>query len=130
VERVSKRKYHFHLSQKELRFVQAKRMAFSAPLMRFSCVSLLHSNLNNPFPLPFSGLPKSLFGCGVSLKLNGSSVSGRRRLSGDSVSVRVNASLVEAPVLWVGRICIFYALLKAGLAGSQANPLVSGAKPN
>ncbi|WVY93731.1 hypothetical protein V8G54_032819, partial [Vigna mungo] len=82
-------------------------------------------NLNNPSSLPFSGFPKSLFGCGVSLKLKGSSVCGRRRLRGESVSVRVNASLVEAPVLWAGRICIFYALLKAGLAGSQANPLVS-----
>ncbi|KAG2394661.1 uncharacterized protein HKW66_Vig0079640 [Vigna angularis] len=100
-------------------------MAFSASLLQFSCVSLLHSNLNNPSSLPFSGFPKSLFGCGVSLKLKGSSVCGRRRLRGESVSVRVNASLVEAPVLWVGRICIFYALLKAGLAGSQANPLVS-----
>ena len=37
-----------------------------------------------------------------------------------------HASLLEAPVLWAGRLCIFYALLKAGLAGSQSNPLVSG----
>jgi len=36
-----------------------------------------------------------------------------------------HASLLEAPVLWAGRLCIFYALLKAGLAGSQSNPLVS-----
>ncbi|KAK7273106.1 hypothetical protein RIF29_14152 [Crotalaria pallida] len=36
-----------------------------------------------------------------------------------------HASLLETPVLWAGRLCIFYALLKAGLAGSQANPLVS-----
>lgn len=28
-------------------------------------------------------------------------------------------------MLWAGRVCIFYALLKTGLAGSQANPLVS-----
>lgn len=28
-------------------------------------------------------------------------------------------------MLWAGRLCIFYALLKAGLAGSQQNPLVS-----
>lgn len=41
-------------------------------------------------------------------------------------SFTVHASLIEAPVLWVGRLCIFYALLKAGLAGSEANPLVSG----
>ncbi|KAL6297188.1 hypothetical protein ACE6H2_005330 [Prunus campanulata] len=37
----------------------------------------------------------------------------------------IHASLLEAPVLWAGRLCIFYALLKTGLAGSQANPLVS-----
>ncbi|KAJ8770896.1 hypothetical protein K2173_021811 [Erythroxylum novogranatense] len=37
----------------------------------------------------------------------------------------IHASLLEAPVLWAGRLCIFYALLKAGLAGSKANPLVS-----
>ncbi|KAF5735721.1 hypothetical protein HS088_TW15G01236 [Tripterygium wilfordii] len=36
-----------------------------------------------------------------------------------------HASLLETPVLWAGRICVFYALLKAGLAGSQANPFVS-----
>ncbi|KAL9319799.1 hypothetical protein ACSQ67_011638 [Phaseolus vulgaris] len=95
-------------------------MAFSASLMQFSSVSLLHCNLNNPSSLLLSGFPKTLFGCGVSLKLKGSSVCGRRVRGGI-----VNASLVEAPVLWVGRICIFYALLKAGLAGSQANPLVS-----
>jgi len=41
-------------------------------------------------------------------------------------SFTIHASLIEAPVLWVGRLCIFYALLKAGLAGSEANPLVSG----
>ncbi|KAK6163731.1 hypothetical protein DH2020_000595 [Rehmannia glutinosa] len=36
-----------------------------------------------------------------------------------------HATLLETPVLWAGRLCIFYALLKAGLAGSPANPLVS-----
>ncbi|XP_047328802.1 uncharacterized protein LOC124932228 [Impatiens glandulifera] len=42
-----------------------------------------------------------------------------------STSSRVHASLLEAPVLWVGRICVFYALLKTGLAGSPSNPLIS-----
>ncbi|KAK6937027.1 hypothetical protein RJ641_034057 [Dillenia turbinata] len=37
----------------------------------------------------------------------------------------INASLLETPVLWIGRVCIFYALLKAGLAGSPDNPLLS-----
>ncbi|KAL4583791.1 hypothetical protein LXL04_008375 [Taraxacum kok-saghyz] len=31
----------------------------------------------------------------------------------------------SAPVLWAGRVCIFYARLKAGLAGSPSNPLAS-----
>ncbi|KAK2389085.1 6,7-dimethyl-8-ribityllumazine synthase [Trifolium repens] len=35
------------------------------------------------------------------------------------------ASLLETPVLWVGRICIFYALLKTGFVGSPSNPLLS-----
>lgn len=36
------------------------------------------------------------------------------------------AILVETPVLfWAGRLCIFYALLKAGLAGSPTSPLIS-----
>jgi hypothetical protein len=34
--------------------------------------------------------------------------------------------LLETPVLWVGRICIFYALLKTGFVGSPSNPLLSG----
>ncbi|KAG0485571.1 hypothetical protein HPP92_009650 [Vanilla planifolia] len=37
----------------------------------------------------------------------------------------ISSSLLEAPVVWAGRICIFYALLKAGLAGSPSNPFVS-----
>ncbi|KAJ4724083.1 E3 ubiquitin protein ligase [Melia azedarach] len=41
-------------------------------------------------------------------------------------TLTINASLLETPVLWAGRLCIYYALLKGGLAGSQANPLVSG----
>ncbi|CAI9106784.1 OLC1v1006003C1 [Oldenlandia corymbosa var. corymbosa] len=36
----------------------------------------------------------------------------------------INATLLEAPVLWAGRVCIFYALLKAGLAGSPSSPLI------
>ncbi|XP_073006394.1 uncharacterized protein [Typha latifolia] len=38
---------------------------------------------------------------------------------------KVTSSLLESPVLWVGRLCVYYALLKVGLAGSQANPFVS-----
>ncbi|MBA0669048.1 hypothetical protein Goklo_001901 [Gossypium klotzschianum] len=42
----------------------------------------------------------------------------------------IRASMIEAPVLWAGRLCIYYALLKSGLAGSQANPFVSGLEEN
>ncbi|OIT05159.1 PREDICTED: uncharacterized protein LOC109223933 [Nicotiana attenuata] len=37
----------------------------------------------------------------------------------------IQSTLLEAPVIWAGRVCVFYALLKAGLAGSPSNPLVS-----
>lgn len=43
---------------------------------------------------------------------------------------KIQASLIEAPVLWAGRICIQYALLKAGLAGSPANPIFSSELEN
>ncbi|AES71839.1 hypothetical protein MtrunA17_Chr3g0121111 [Medicago truncatula] len=36
------------------------------------------------------------------------------------------ASLLETPVLWVGRICIYYALVKTGFVGSPSNPILSG----
>lgn len=49
----------------------------------------------------------------------------RRSHSKRAFTLTTHASLLEAPVLWAGRLCIFYALLKAGLAGSQSNPLVS-----
>ncbi|CAN1841680.1 hypothetical protein LINPERHAP1_LOCUS36564 [Linum perenne] len=38
----------------------------------------------------------------------------------------IQATLLESPVLWAGRICVSYALLRFGLAGSKSNPLVSG----
>lgn len=37
----------------------------------------------------------------------------------------LSSSLLESPVLWAGRMCVFYALLKAGLAGSASNPFIS-----
>ncbi|KAF4371151.1 hypothetical protein F8388_020878 [Cannabis sativa] len=54
----------------------------------------------------------------------GSALKSRKSSSLLTIST-IQASLLESPVLWAGRICIFYALLKAGLVGSQANPLVS-----
>lgn len=38
--------------------------------------------------------------------------------------------MIESPVLWAGRLCIFYALLKAGLAGSQSNPFIYSEEGN
>ncbi|KAI3705423.1 hypothetical protein L1987_75660 [Smallanthus sonchifolius] len=72
-------------------------------------------------PFPPSGLP--IFG----RKIKGySSIWGftSDRASGIGRS-SIKSSLIEAPVLWAGRVCIFYALLKAGLAGSPSNPLSS-----
>ncbi|XP_010939939.1 uncharacterized protein [Elaeis guineensis] len=43
---------------------------------------------------------------------------------------KVTSSMIESPVLWAGRLCIFYALLKAGLAGSQSNPFISSEEGN
>ncbi|CAM9004217.1 unnamed protein product [Rhodiola kirilowii] len=36
-----------------------------------------------------------------------------------------HASFIETPVLWAGKLCVYYALLKSGLAGSQSNPFIS-----
>lgn len=43
----------------------------------------------------------------------------------NSIVAKVSASLIESPVLWVGKLCFQYALIKAGLAGSESNPLIS-----
>ncbi|XP_068664041.1 uncharacterized protein [Aristolochia californica] len=47
----------------------------------------------------------------------------RDKFSGPS---QFQASLLETPVLWAGRLCVFYVLLKAGIAGSESNPIASG----
>ncbi|KAF3654059.1 putative rRNA-processing protein EBP2 -like protein [Capsicum annuum] len=38
----------------------------------------------------------------------------------------IRATLLEGSVLWAGRVCVFYALLQAGLAGYPSNPIVLG----
>ncbi|KAK8543325.1 hypothetical protein V6N13_136152 [Hibiscus sabdariffa] len=76
-----------------------------------------HSTFN-PLKPPFS-LPKSLFPIVPSRKPSSLHLSPKYATS-------IRASMLEAPVLWAGRLCIYYALLKSGLAGSLANPLVSG----
>ncbi|WCJ32436.1 hypothetical protein M5689_013858 [Euphorbia peplus] len=67
-------------------------------------------------------LPKSLFPPPSKPLLN----SGIYLTKTPSSSRRISASLIETPVLWAGRLCVYYALLKAGFAGSKSNPLVSG----
>ncbi|KAF3777024.1 hypothetical protein EJ110_NYTH46531 [Nymphaea thermarum] len=69
-------------------------------------------------------LPKSLFpSLGTTTLRTGPH---RRPCSGcNRKTGAFQASLLESPVLWAGRVCIYYALLKAGLAGSQSNPLIS-----
>ena len=38
----------------------------------------------------------------------------------------IAASLLEGPVLlWAGRLCVYYALIQIGLAGSPRNPFLS-----
>ncbi|GJV17505.1 hypothetical protein Tco_1362828 [Tanacetum coccineum] len=74
--------------------------------------SLLPKTLFPPSGLPIFGTKIKCF----SSKLGFTTGAGR---------LSVKSSLIEAPVLWAGRVCIFYALLKAGLAGSPSNPLVS-----
>lgn len=79
--------------------------------------------------LPKSFLPGFGGGGGGGAILSRFLYSGRRRhwsKNFSAVTTAVNASLIEAPLIWAGRLCVFYALLKAGLAGSEANPLVSG----
>ncbi|XP_039030655.1 uncharacterized protein LOC120165139 isoform X2 [Hibiscus syriacus] len=91
--------------------------SFLSPSTTFSKI---HSNLN---PLkPSLLLPKDLFPI---FSIVPSHRTSPLCLSpGYATSIR--ASMLEAPVLWAGRLCIYYALLKSGLAGSQANPLISG----
>ncbi|XP_030458612.2 uncharacterized protein LOC115679163 [Syzygium oleosum] len=94
-------------------------------------LSIVGATPASPSPLHFSAcspfLPRSLFpgfGAARTRFLLGSllrSGSGNKK----PVTGAVSASLIEAPLLWAGRLCVFYALLKAGLAGSEANPLVS-----
>ncbi|XP_040993364.1 uncharacterized protein LOC121240000 [Juglans microcarpa x Juglans regia] len=98
-------------------------------------LSLLHTNFASPFPSKSHTtlLPKTLFplfqiepakSLKTLLSLGKRSQHSRTHTSTLTTST-THASLLEAPVLWAGRLFIFYALLKAGLAGSQSNPLFS-----
>nr|GEW19068.1 eukaryotic translation initiation factor 3 subunit C like [Tanacetum cinerariifolium] len=88
-----------------------------------TCSHVFNHKTHHP-NTPTSLLPKTLFppsGLGTKIK----SFSSSRGFTTGVGRLSVKSSLIEAPVLWAGRVCIFYALLKAGLAGSPSNPLVS-----
>ncbi|KDP44345.1 hypothetical protein JCGZ_19212 [Jatropha curcas] len=87
--------------------------------------SIAHTGFKNILN-PASGLPKSLFPTFDTDQPKRFLYLSKRSYYTATRKVTVNASLLETPVLWAGRLCIFYALLKSGLAGSKANPLVSG----
>ncbi|VVB04471.1 unnamed protein product [Arabis nemorensis] len=91
-------------------------------LVQTASVSYLCSQSTIPFLFNPSGLllQKSIF-TGSNLTLHRISHHTKTWKNGSA-----RASLLESPVLWAGRICVFYALVKAGLAGSKSNPIVSG----
>ncbi|KAI5675139.1 hypothetical protein M9H77_06089 [Catharanthus roseus] len=102
--------------------------ATTTPLQCFYyCCCFKNLNQN-----PNSLLPKTPFLQNIDTKfyyyLSAKAKRGSFFLGGSGKSAKITtprATLLEAPVIWAGRVCIFYALLKAGLAGSPANPLVS-----
>ncbi|KAI3450878.1 hypothetical protein Pfo_007543 [Paulownia fortunei] len=100
----------------------AASAAFTSP---FHCRYCYNSkNLTQIFPL---SLPKTLFLPLLDRRFYLGSESRSTSLcgNGNTRPITPYATLLETPVLWAGRLCIFYALLKAGLAGSPTNPLVS-----
>ncbi|KAF9587253.1 hypothetical protein IFM89_039534 [Coptis chinensis] len=70
-------------------------------------------------------LPKSLFpGSEGALRRSFPTTTTTTR-NGKATQTFINASLIENPVVWASRLCIYYALLKAGLVGSPASPIFS-----
>ncbi|KAL8546635.1 hypothetical protein ACS0TY_006379 [Phlomoides rotata] len=106
-----------------LQTAAATSAAFGSPLnCCYYCYTSKNLIQNPPFSFPKTAFLPLLDGrfylCGKSAITFLSS-------NGNSRMITPHATLLEAPVLWAGRLCIFYALLKAGLAGSSSNPLVS-----
>lgn len=109
---------HFHLPSK------AMQMQVIATLTTFSSSFQQQTHFNNL-------LPKSLFPSQPTKALQKllfypQKTPRKRSARNLTKTATTHASLLEAPVLWAGRLCVYYALLKTGLAGSQANPLVAG----
>ncbi|KAL5707726.1 hypothetical protein ACHQM5_018591 [Ranunculus cassubicifolius] len=99
-----------------------------------SSLSLFHSSFSsspldnnlNKTRKDQSSLPKSLFPISeISLrKSNISSTITNTSTRGGGAITTLNASLIENPVIWGCRLCVYYALLKAGLVGSNATASV------
>ncbi|XP_073147708.1 uncharacterized protein [Henckelia pumila] len=88
----------------------------------YCCYSDKSLTQNAPFSLPQTiFLPRlwKWFHVGTGSRSNSS------RHIGHFGALTPRATMLETPVLWAGRLCIFYALLKAGFAGSPTNPLIS-----
>ncbi|KAI3969334.1 hypothetical protein MKW92_010881 [Papaver armeniacum] len=97
---------------------------FGSPYYRSSCTQSKGRN-NNPCYL----LPNELLHCfdrvlkrSSCISMTTATTTNRRRYG------KLSASLLEAPVIWAGRVCIFYVLLKAGFAGSPDSPFLSDVK--
>ncbi|KAK4440455.1 hypothetical protein Salat_0380400 [Sesamum alatum] len=93
---------------------------FTSPFhCRYCYYSSKNLSQNSPFSSSFLPL--------LDIRFHPGTKSTTTTLSGNANTRRITprATMLEAPVLWAGRLCIFYALLKAGLAGSPSNPLVS-----
>ncbi|KAK9673710.1 hypothetical protein RND81_12G185000 [Saponaria officinalis] len=97
--------------------------------MQLSTVQTMSSPMNitniynhNPYNYTAMSLLPKPFIPSLRVKLN-SLVVDSNKVAKNAVS----ASLMENPVIWGARICVFYALLKSGFAGSHStSPLVSG----
>ncbi|CAA7045116.1 unnamed protein product [Microthlaspi erraticum] len=91
------------------------------PLSLVQAASVSYFRSQSTIPLQSSLLQKSIFPGSSKLTLHRILHSTKRVSNGSA-----RASLLESPVLWAGRICVFYALVKSGFAGSKSNPIVSG----
>ncbi|KAF8107294.1 hypothetical protein N665_0124s0085 [Sinapis alba] len=93
------------------------------PLSLVQAASVSYLRSQSTLPKPSSGLllQKSIFPDSKLTTFHRIFRSSKKSSNGSA-----RASLLETPVLWAGRICVFYALVKAGLAGSKTNLIVSG----
>ncbi|KAI3995589.1 hypothetical protein MKX01_023334 [Papaver californicum] len=95
---------------------------FGSPYYRSGCTQT--KGRNNPSYL----LPNQLLHCFDRVLKRSSCISITTATTDRRRKGRLSASLIEAPVIWAGRVCIFYVLLKAGFAGSPDSPFLSDEK--